>query len=141
MDILTIFADGGARNNPGPAGIGVVFYSSDGKVKYKYKGYIGIKTNNQAEYAAVICALEKAKKFKPEKIIVNLDSKLLVEQISGRFKTKNETLKNLFWQARDKIMELGGNVEFRHIPRDKNKAADKLVNLAIDEELQKTKKS
>ena len=139
MKTLVIFTDGGARNNPGPAGIGVVFYDDNGNLKYTHKEYLGIKTNNQAEYAALICALEKAREFEPEKIIVNLDSKLITEQLNGNYKVKNSGLKELFWQARTLVLKFGQRIELRHIPRSKNTKADSLVNQAIDEKLKKTK--
>ena len=141
MKTLTIFTDGAAKNNPGPAGIGVVFLREDGTLIDTHKEYIGEKTNNVAEYLALILALDKAKDHKAEKIIVNLDSKLLVEQINGNYKVKDPTLKKLFWQVRELILELGGNIEFCHIPREKNYRADKLANQAIYEKLQGSKKS
>ena len=133
MKTLLIYTDGAARNNPGPAGLGVVFLDESGKLRFSCKKYIGQATNNQAEYQAVILALTKAKEFGPEKIQVFMDSKLVVEQVSGNFKIKNPDLKKLFWQIRDQILEFGGKVEFKYIPREKNKLADKLANQAIDE--------
>ena len=133
MEILKIYTDGAARNNPGPAGLGVVFYDKNAKVISSFKKYIGEATNNQAEYKAVILALQKAKKIKAKKIKVYMDSKLVVEQVNGNYKIKEPILKKLYWQIRDLILETGGNIEFIHIPRIKNKQADKLANQAIDE--------
>ena len=130
---LLINTDGGARGNPGPAGIGAI-------VKYEKKEekilkYIGEATNNQAEYRAVIEALKWVKgNIRESDIVIEclLDSELIVEQLNQRYKLKNEGLKPLFWEIRDLIMALGGQVSFKYIPREQNKEADKLVNQAID---------
>ncbi len=135
MKNLQIYTDGAARNNPGPAGLGVVFLDKNAKVISSFKKYIGEATNNQAEYKALILALQKAKELKTEKITVYMDSKLVVEQVNGNFKIKEPILKKLYWQIRDLILELGGNIEFIHIPRTRNKQADKLANQAIDEKI------
>ncbi|MDP2918454.1 MAG: ribonuclease HI family protein [bacterium] len=127
---IIIHTDGGARGNPGPAGIGVVIRAPDKKIK-KYSEYIGQATNNQAEYKALIFALKKAKALKPEKIQCYLDSELIVKQLNGAYKIKNKDLKPLF----DQIITLSANfskISFSHIPREKNKEADKLVNEALD---------
>lgn len=133
----TIYTDGGARGNPGPAGSGAVIYSNDGKVLKRIALYIGETTNNQAEYKAVVAALEYMVTLLSDKIAnptiqMFLDSKLIVEQMNGRFKIKNEGLKPLYWQIRDLIMKLGGAVTFSFVPREKNTEADTLVNEAID---------
>lgn len=138
----TIYTDGGARGNPGPAGSGAVIYSNDGKVLKRIALYIGETTNNQAEYKAVVAALEYMVTLLSDKIAnptiqMYLDSKLIVEQMNGRFKIKNEGLKPLYWQIRDLIMKLGGAVTFSFVPREKNTEADELVNLALDEEVKK----
>lgn len=130
---ITIFSDGGARGNPGPAGIGCVIQTQD---LFKISKYIGEATNNQAEYQAVIEALKwvKDNRDKQEDLEIEffLDSELVVEQLNQRYKLKNEGLKPLFWQVRELILQLGGKVTFKYISREKNKEADKLVNLAID---------
>jgi ribonuclease HI len=130
---ITIFSDGGARGNPGPAGIGAVIKLQD--KTYKIANFIGEATNNQAEYQAVIVALSWIKEnVKDESLEIEcfLDSELIVEQLNQRYKLKNEGLKPLFWQVRDLIMQLGGKVTFKYIPREQNKTADYLVNKAID---------
>jgi len=142
MSKLIINTDGGSRGNPGPAAIGVVIKatSSDGKVvNNELSECIGVATNNVAEYMAVLKALEwcKENNFKNSEIEFNLDSMLVVEQLNQRFKLKNEGLKPLFWQIREHILELGGRVSFAHIPREKNKEADALVNMALDKEGEK----
>lgn len=147
MKNIIIHTDGGARGNPGPAGIGVLIErdkqanretdNSDNRVEISK--YIGEATNNQAEYQAVVEALKYIKEnYSEEDIEVKfyLDSELVVEQLSGKYKVKNEGLKPLFWEARDLILKLGGKISFFHVLREKNQVADKLVNKAIDEFLE-----
>jgi len=135
---LEIFSDGGARGNPGPAGIGFIVQNSKCKI-FEYSEYIGEKTNNQAEYTAVIVALEWViANIKEEtEIQFFLDSQLVVEQLNQRYKLKNEGLKPLFWQIRELIIKLGGKVTFQHVPRAENRHADKLVNEALDGQIKK----
>ncbi len=135
---ITIFSDGGARGNPGPAGVGVVINAVE--KKHEISKYIGEATNNQAEYQAVIEALYWVKEnFKNDNIEIEcfLDSELIVEQLNQRYKLKNEGLKPLFWQVRDLVMNLGGRVTFKYVSRESNQKADKLVNIAIDKALNK----
>jgi len=147
---IIIYSDGGARGNPGPAGIGVVIKTQNSNVKtqnlVELSKYIGITTNNQAEYQAVIEALkwlsnlskpipgmgENGQEDNTLEVEFRLDSQLVVEQLNQRYKLKNEGLKPLFWQIRDLMMQLGGKVTFKFIPREQNKEADKLVNQVID---------
>lgn len=131
--VLTVYTDGGARGNPGPAGIGVLITKN--QEQFKISKYIGLATNNQAEYQAVIEALKYLiENFSGSNITVQfyLDSQLVVEQLSGNYKIKNEGLKSLFNEARVLILQLGGQISFTHIPREQNCVADKLVNEAID---------
>ncbi len=136
---ISIFCDGGARGNPGPAGIGAVIKlpdKRDNRDKQEISKFIGTATNNQAEYRAVIEALKWIKENISEKdleIEFFLDSLLIVEQLNQRYKLKNEELKPLFWEVRGLVMQLGGKVTFKYIPRQQNKEADKLVNKALDE--------
>lgn len=140
MEQIIIYSDGGARGNPGPAGIGVIITQSlKGKTQkvQEISKYIGEATNNQAEYKAVIEALNWIEGHKVDlgdniEIEFFLDSQLVTEQLNQRYKIKNEGLKPLFWQVRELVMKLGGKVSFKFIPREKNKIADKLVNEAID---------
>lgn len=127
MQKITIYTDGGARGNPGPAGIGVHIVG-----KGDYKKYIGKATNNQAEYQAVIFALEKAKIFNAKEIDFYLDSELVVNQLNGLYKVKDKDLGKLFVKIWNLKMEFK-KVTFTHVPREKNKEADKLVNQAIDD--------
>jgi len=132
-EIFVVHCDGGARGNPGPAGIGVVI-EREGKVVAKISEYVGEMTNNQAEYRALIIAMEKVKELGGvgETIDCFLDSELLVEQLQGNYRVKNTELKPLFSRVQELGMALGGNVRFEAVPRGQNKEADQLVNLAID---------
>jgi ribonuclease HI len=133
MRELVINTDGGARGNPGPAGIGVVFSDENGEIVARFKKYIGETTNNVAEYSALLYGLEKAQDFEYERILCRLDSELVVKQLNKEYKVKNEELRVFY----NKILDLTffKNIQFIHIPRAKNAEADKLVNEAIDEHL------
>lgn len=131
MDVV-IYTDGGSRNNPGGSGIGFVIYR-DGDKLAQDSEYIGIQTNNWAEYEAVALALTRARELalESEKIEVRLDSKLVAEQLSGRWKIKEATLKPQAEKVRA-LMQQFKQVRFTHIPREKNKEADALANEAMD---------
>jgi len=128
---LTIYTDGGARGNPGPAGIGAVIFNEQNELIAEVSEYIGETTNNQAEYKAVIAAIDKAKELGGEELDFFLDSELVVEQLNRRYKVKNEGLAPLFVQVYNSSLTFK-KVSYTHIPREKNKLADKLVNEAID---------
>ncbi|MFA5358965.1 MAG: ribonuclease HI family protein [Patescibacteria group bacterium] len=134
MDKLIVYTDGGARGNPGPAGIGVVFYNSKKEIVKKFGKYVGDDmTNNQAEYIAVIEALAAAKELGVKELDFFLDSELVVKQLNGEYKVKNKELSSLFvkiWNATQSFSK----VKYRHVPREENKEADRLVNDAIDRE-------
>jgi len=137
MQKIKIYTDGGARGNPGPAGVGVVFMNVDGVIIKKYSEFIGKATNNQAEYRAVIFALKKAKalfgkqKTKQLSLEFYLDSELVVKQMCGEYKIKEKDLQPLFCDVWNLKIDFG-EVEFFSISREQNKQADKLVNQAID---------
>ena len=140
MSKIYVNTDGGARGNPGPAGIGVVFYNESEELLFKCGKNIGEATNNVAEYQAVIEGLKILQKSKGLKdwqskgeIYFRLDSQLVVEQISGRYKVKNESLKLLFQEILSLIAQIKTKIYFTHVPREENKLADKLVNKALDE--------
>lgn len=130
--IYKIYTDGGARNNPGPAGAGVVIKDSQGKTVGRYKKFLNEKTNNQAEYAAVIYALQIAQEKGYKNLQFFLDSQLLVGQLSQNYKIKNGELAKLFVQVWS-LRQFFNKVTFEYIPREKNKEADILVNQAIDQ--------
>lgn len=128
---LKIFTDGGARGNPGPAGIGAVIFDEHENIIGEISEYIGKTTNNQAEYKALIAGLEKAKNIGAEEIEVFSDSELMVKQLNREYKVKDKNLAPLFMMAHN--ISLGfEKIVFKHIRREKNKSADKLVNRAID---------
>jgi len=130
---LRIHTDGGARGNPGPAGIGAVITDADtGDVLVRAKDYIGETTNNQAEYRAVIRGLTEALKLQPASVMVVADSELLVRQLTGVYRVKNADLAKRFMEVRDLETRLGVPVRYRHVPREQNKDADALANEAMD---------
>lgn len=124
-----IHTDGGARGNPGPAGIGVVI--EFGGQKKTFKKFIGRATNNQAEYYAVMVALEKAKELKLDAIDIFLDSELVASQLSQKFRVKDKDLGQLFVKIWNLSLTFK-KIKYHHIYREDNKEADKLVNQAID---------
>ncbi len=125
-----IFTDGGARGNPGPAGIGVVLEAKS--QKSKVKRFIGEATNNQAEYQALLAGLELAIREEVSELRVFMDSELIVKQMKGEYRVKNANLKPLFAKALG-LTNKFTTISFHHISREKNKEADKLVNEAIDQ--------
>jgi ribonuclease HI len=133
MEKLIINTDGGSRGNPGPAGIGVVFSDHKDKIIAEFKEYIGETTNNVAEYRALILGLEKAKDFKYTELECRLDSELVVKQLNGEYKVKGEHLKELYNKAKE--LTFFAPVTFRHVRREENKRADKLVNIILDEQI------
>ena len=131
MKKLVIFVDGGSRGNPGPSGIGIVVKDEKGKTVKEFNKYIGIATNNVAEYSAVIYGLQEALIEKADKVELKLDSELVAQQLKGEYRVKNEKIKPLFAQTLHLISGFK-KVEIKNIPREKNKEADKLVNKAIN---------
>ncbi|MDO8496473.1 MAG: ribonuclease HI family protein [bacterium] len=140
MDKFLIHTDGGSRGNPGSAAIGVVI---DGVGdKKEYGEFIGVTTNNEAEYQAVIFALKKVKQLvgnaNAEKahLTFYLDSELLVKQFNHEYKVKDEKIQKLFLEVHNLQLDFG-KVEFKHVLRGKNTEADKLVNQVLDRESNK----
>lgn len=132
--MIDVFCDGGARGNPGPAAWGFVIKVDD-KIVKEDCGYIGIATNNIAEYTALVEALSYlGGNFKGQSAKVYLDSKLVVSQLNGQYKIKNLNIAKLVREVRE-IEKSLGNIVYNHIPRDQNKEADKLVNIALDKNL------
>ncbi len=131
MSKLKIYTDGGARGNPGPGGCGVVIYDQQNKVIGEYTKFLKKATNNQAEYEALILALQKAKALKAKELSCYLDSQLIVEQLNHRYKIKNRDLGSLFVKVWN-LSQSFKKISYHYIPREKNKQADKLVNQVID---------
>ena len=130
---LTIFTDGGARGNPGPAAAGVVIKDETGKNLDAFGQYLGEQTNNFAEYSALIAGLKRAYELGGTEIECILDSDLIVNQMKGLFKVKEPTLQKLFVQAYNASAKFK-KVSYRHTPRENNKEADRLVNETLDKQ-------
>jgi ribonuclease HI len=128
---VTVHVDGGARGNPGPAGVGVVITDPEGTVIDRANAYIGESTNNEAEYRALLLGAERAHALGAREIDVVNDSELIAHQITGRYKVKKETLRLLHQQARA-ALEGFERWSIRPVPRERNEDADALVNEAID---------
>jgi ribonuclease HI len=133
---LVIHTDGGSRGNPGPAAIGAVLKDEKGVLVAEVSECIGHTTNNQAEYRAVLAAMEKAKELGAEELEFILDSELVVKQLNREYKVKDKDLAVVFM----KIYNAGqsfSKISFKHVRREYNKEADALVNKALDIEASK----
>jgi ribonuclease HI len=128
--LATIYTDGAARGNPGPAAFAYVI-KRHGAPDIEEKGCLGETTNNLAEYAALVKALEHARRLGARRLVVNSDSELLVRQMAGEYKVKNEGLRPLFEEA-VALRRQFDRVEIRHVPRAVNRQADRLCNEALD---------
>jgi ribonuclease HI len=126
-----LFTDGGARGNPGPAAYGFVLEAEDGTVLAAEGQAIGVATNNVAEYSGLVAGLRKALELHVPDLEVVSDSELLVKQMRGEYRVKNEALRSLFLEASTLARSLA-NVEYRHVKRAHNELADRLVNEALD---------
>jgi probable phosphoglycerate mutase len=126
-----LFTDGGARGNPGPAAYGYVLEADDGTVLAAHGEHIGTATNNVAEYSGLVAGLRKALELHVPEVEVVSDSELMVKQMRGEYRVKNEALRALSVEAARLARELG-NVEYRHVKRAHNEEADRLVNEALD---------
>ena len=130
-DPITLEFDGGSRGNPGPAGIGIVLRSKDGTELVTLGRFIGRATNNVAEYRALITALQKAKELGAKRVAIRGDSELVVKQMKGEYRVKNEALRDLYEEAQS-ILAQFEHATIDHNYRHKNALADKLANLAMD---------
>lgn len=128
---VTAYTDGGARGNPGPAGYGVQVVAENGAVLAQLSQFLGLKTNNFAEYSALLGALEYALANGVSKLRVVSDSELMVKQMQGRYKVASPDLRPLFDEAKKRVRGLQ-HFEIQHVLRGKNKEADRLANLAMD---------
>jgi ribonuclease HI len=126
-----LFTDGGARGNPGPAAYGFVLEAEDGTVLAAEGHAIGSTTNNVAEYSGLIAGLRKAIELQVPEVEVVSDSELMVKQMRGEYRVKNEALRGLCNEATTLARRLEG-VEYRHVKRAHNELADRLVNDALD---------
>lgn len=135
MKKLITYTDGGSRNNPGPAACGIVIQNEKEEIIFTASKYLGTATNNQAEYGALITALEKANELigGGGEVICHLDSELVVKQLKREYKVKDDKMKNLFAQVCKLCLNFD-KVKFIHVRREKNKLADKLVNEELDKQ-------
>lgn len=140
-NFLKIYCDGGARGNPGPAAAAFVAVRNGESVVYKDAKYLGTKTNNEAEYSAVILALKWLTQnpgyLAEDTVYFYLDSELVTKQLSGNFKIKSKNLAKLFFVVRSLEKKLSVTTRYSHIPRVKNKLSDYMVNKVLDENLRR----
>lgn len=130
MDKVVVYCDGGSRGNPGPSALGVVIKTIKGEIIEEIGEYLGIQTNNYAEYSAVIAAIDKLKELDVKEADFYLDSELAVRQLNGQYKVKNEGLKALHSKVLNSIGTM--NISFTHVYREDNKEADAMVNQVLD---------
>ncbi|MDZ4244185.1 MAG: ribonuclease HI family protein [Candidatus Doudnabacteria bacterium] len=128
---IIIYTDGGARGNPGPAAYGIAVYNSEGKIIKRIGKFLGERTNNEAEYEGVIAALEEAAKLAARYADFYLDSELVVRQLNNIYRVKNQRMQGFILRVRNLETKFK-KITYTHVPREKNKLADKLVNEAID---------
>lgn len=132
---IRLYTDGGSRGNPGPAASGAVLLAlrgeEEGEVLARVSRYLGRDTNNQAEYTAIIIGLERARTLGATEVDVVMDSELAVRQLNGIYKVKNPEIAKRFVEVHNLVQDFD-KVTFRHVPREKNKQADALVNECID---------
>jgi len=119
--------------------LGVVIEDDQGEKLRTFHKWLGVATNNQAEYLALIEGLKEVEAWKPDRLEVYLDSKLVVEQVNDRWKVKEPELKDLHRQATELLKRFGDKVTVRHVAREENRRADMLVNMALDEKVKKPK--
>jgi ribonuclease HI len=127
-----VMVDGAARGNPGPAGCGAVICDDKGAVVRELSRYLGHATNNVAEYEALVMGLEALIELKRNRIVVQSDSQLLVRQINGEYRVKDEKLRLLYQRAIGLLRQFG-SYRIVHVRRELNKAADRLANRGIDQ--------
>ena len=133
MKRAVLYADGACRGNPGPAGSGAALVNEDGHVVAERMHFLGPGTNNVAEYTALVIGLEEAWRHKVEDLEIRMDSKLVVEQMNGRWRVRDAKLRPLADRTRELLARFP-KWRLRHIPRDQNAVADLLANRAIDED-------
>jgi len=134
--LMTAHIDGGARGNPGPAAYGVIVRNSDGKIVEELGKYLGLQTNNFAEYSGLLAALEYAQKEKIPALKVFSDSELLVKQMKGQYKVKSPGLITLYERARSLTRQLQ-HFSIEHVRREQNRDADRMVNQVLDKQERK----
>ena len=128
---MIVACDGAARGNPGPAGFGVHITDGHGETIAEIAEGIGVATNNVAEYRAAIAGLARARELGATEVLLRSDSRLLIEQLAGRFRVRNAGLKPLHAEARA-LMLAFDRVDLEHVPRERNREADRLANVGVD---------
>ncbi len=128
---LFCYIDGSCIGNPGDAGFGIIVKDETDTILEMYGNYIGEATNNIAEYQALISCLELIEKYNMDTVVIYSDSQLVVNQIKGLYKVKKEHLKKLFDKVQNIMYDVSYKIDIIHIPREKNKEADKLARMAI----------
>ncbi len=126
------YTDGAARGNPGEGGIGVIIRGEDGSTLYSFGGYVGVTTNNVAEYRALLHCLKAAAKIPCDGMIVHSDSQLMVRQMLGEYKVRDKKLALLHTEALTLLKGLPFSVRLVHVDRESNQEADMLANAGID---------
>jgi ribonuclease HI len=129
----TLFADGGSRGNPGPAASGAILLDPAGELVEEIGAYLGVTTNNVAEWTALVLGLEAAAKRGIRRLAIRLDSELVVKQLRGEYRVKHAGLQPLHRRA-VQLLRAFAEVDIRHVPRKQNAMADKLVNRLLDQE-------
>jgi ribonuclease HI len=127
----TLFADGGSRGNPGPAASGAVLFADDGSVMAEIGEYLGVATNNVAEWSALVSGLKRARELGVEDLAIRMDSELVVRQVTGVYRVKHADLIPLHTKAKV-LLRTFKSVDIRHVPRKENAAADAVVNQCLD---------
>jgi ribonuclease HI len=129
------YTDGASRGNPGEAGIGVLALDEEGTTVLSLHGYIGVSTNNVAEYTALLALLERVKDKPWKRLVIHSDSELMVRQLNGKYRVRDAGLKVLYEKATRLLKALPFDYAVRHVPREQNRDADLLANRGIDEKL------
>lgn len=136
MRRLIVETDGAARGNPGLAGAGIIIKDEQGRRLESSHTFLGVTTNNQAEYQALIEGLKAVTRHRPDAVVVRMDSELVVKQMNGQYRVRHPEIVPLYSQAVEIASDLP-EVTFVHVPRERNPGADRLANLAIDSRMVK----
>jgi ribonuclease HI len=130
---LYAFTDGASRGNPGASGIGIVVKDTRGTTLYSTHGYIGVSTNNRAEYIALLTLLEQMRDVHCRRLVVHSDSELMVRQVNGEYKVKDSEIRKYHRKITEILAAVPFEFELTHVPRERNADADRLANFAIDD--------
>jgi len=137
LKTLRLRTDGASRGNPGPAAVGVVIEDDHGNRLRTFHRFIGRRTNNEAEYQALIDGLKAVAEWNPDRLEIYLDSKLVVEQVNGTYRVKKPELQPLYTEVKHLLGRFADTPDIKHVERENNKGADKLANMALDEQAKK----